>query len=120
QGAQAEVSRLGDRGQWTLGANHWRGEGTSPSATTAYGSASGGLVWVRGRSHAMRRVDDAFAVVDTNGFAGVPVRLENRVVGHTDDHGLLLVSRLNAWQANRLSIDPLDLPYDTRLGDTTI
>lgn len=119
-GTQAEVSRLGQRGQWTLGANHWRGEGDMPSTTTAYGSASGGLVLVRGHAYAMRRVDDAFAVVDTNGFAGVPVRLENRVVGLTDGNGLLLVSRLNAWQANRLSIDPLDLPVDTQLGETTI
>lgn len=119
-GAQAEVSRLGQHGQWTLGANHWRGEGEMPSATTAYGSASGGMVLVRGHTYAMRRVDDAFAVVDTNGFADVPVRLENRVVGHTDDNGLLLVSRLNAWQANRLSIDPLDLPVNTQLGETTI
>ncbi|MBB1472098.1 MULTISPECIES: fimbria/pilus outer membrane usher protein [unclassified Luteimonas] len=119
-GAQAEVSRLSQNGQWTLGANHWRGDGNTPSATTTYGSASGGLVLVRGHAYAMRRVDDAFAVVDTSGFAGVPVRLENRVVGHTDANGLLLVSRLNAWQANRLSIDPLDLPVDTQLGETSI
>ena len=117
-GMQAVLTRLGQHGQWTLGANHWRGDG--PSRTSTYLSGNGGLVFVRGHAYAMRRVDDAFAVVDTNGFAGVPVRLENRIVGHTDDNGLLLVARLNAWQANRLSIDPLDLPFDTRLGDTTI
>lgn len=119
-GAQAELTRLGQYGQWTLGANHWNGVDGLPASTTAYASANGGVVLVRGHAYAMRRVDDAFAVVDTNGFAGVPVRLENRIVGQTDRNGLLLVSRLNAWQANHLSIDPLDLPIDTRLGDTAI
>lgn len=119
-GAQAELNRLGRHGQWAVGANHWQGDGGMPSTTTAYASASGGLALVRGHAYAMRRIHDAFAVVDTNGFADIPVRLENRVIGHTDDNGLLLVSRLNAWQANRLSIDPLDLPANTRLGDTTI
>lgn len=120
RGTQAELTRLGQRGQWTLGANHWDTSGAGGSSTSLYASASGGLVVMRGHGYAMRRVDDAFALVDTNGFAGVPVRLENRVVGKTDAHGLLLVNRLNAWQANQLSIDPLDLPINTRLGETRI
>lgn len=119
-GMQAELNRLSQHGQWALGANHWRGDGVTPATTTTYASASGGLVFVRGHAYAMRRINDAFAVVDTNGFADIPVRLENRVIGHTDANGLLLVSQLNAWQANRLSIDPVELPANTRLGDTTI
>ncbi|MPW06472.1 fimbria/pilus outer membrane usher protein [Paraburkholderia sp. CNPSo 3155] len=50
--------------------------------------------------------------VSTDGIAGVPVKLENRLVGSTDDHGLLLVTPLNAWQNNDLSIDPRALPAD--------
>src|SRR5690606_15139936 len=109
-GAQAEINRLGTFGQWSLGANHWRGQDGMPSSTTAYANANGGLVFVRRHAYAMRRIDDAFGVVDTSGFAGIPVRLENRIIGETDANGLMLVSRLNAWQANRISIDPLDLP----------
>src|SRR5690606_18348765 len=119
-GAQAEINQLGTFGQWSLGANHWRGQDGMPSSTTAYANANGGLVFVRGHAYAMRRIDDAFGVVDTSGFAGIPVRLENRIIGETDDNGLMLVSRLNAWQANRISIDPLDLPANIRLGDTVI
>ena len=44
------------------------------------------------------------------------MKLENRLVGTTNDDGLLLVTPLNAWQRNRLAIDPLDLPADLQLG----
>jgi outer membrane usher protein len=66
----------------------------------------------------MRRVEDAFAMVSTDGVPNVPILQENRLVGFTDADGLLLVNRLNAWQNNRLSIDPLQAPADVRLGRT--
>jgi len=55
------------------------------------------------------RIDDAFAVVDT-GVPGVGVSLENRPVGKTDSSGLLMVPGLRAYETNRLTIDPDDLP----------
>ncbi|MCF7222653.1 fimbria/pilus outer membrane usher protein [Marilutibacter chinensis] len=82
-----------------------------------YLQASGSVVLMAGRAFAARRIDDAFAIVSTDGVAGVPVRLENRLIGHTDADGMLLVARLNAWQRNRLSIDPMMLPIDVRIGD---
>ncbi|WP_028916266.1 FimD/PapC C-terminal domain-containing protein [Pseudoxanthomonas sp. J35] len=54
----------------------------------------------------------------TDGIPDVPVKLENRLVGTTDEHGLLLVTPLNAWQKNDLSIDPLLLPADISVGCT--
>ena len=45
---------------------------------------------------------------------------ENRFVGETDRRGLLMVPRLNAWQRNKLSIDPLDLPADVRVGQVDL
>jgi outer membrane usher protein len=54
---------------------------------------------------------DSFAVVDT-GMPGVTVRHENRAIGKTNDEGRLLVTNLNAYEANRLGIDPTDLPPD--------
>ena len=53
-------------------------------------------------------------VVSTDGHPGIPVRLENRLIGSTDRNGLLLVTPLLSWQRNRLSIDTLDLPADMR------
>lgn len=110
----AEATRIGQAGQWTLGVDR----SSDAGSTLTYGSASGSLLWAGGRVHALRNVNDAFAVVSTDGVAGVPVRLENRLVGTTDADGLLLVTSLRAWQNNKVSIDPLDLPADLRLGTT--
>lgn len=118
RGGQVQLSQLGQYGQWTAGFDHQQGTGGIDSSTVAYASANGGLVWMQGHTYAMRRVDDAFALVDTSGVAGVPVRLENRIVGQTNEDGLLLINRLNAWQRNQLSIDPMDLPADMQLGST--
>jgi outer membrane usher protein len=67
-----------------------------------------------GHAFAARNVSDAFAVVST-GRADVPVLLENRLIGRTDRDGMLLVTPLNAWQRNRIGIDPMELPADLRL-----
>jgi len=79
-----------------------------------YASASGSVVWMGGHVFAAREVPDAFAVVSTDGYPGIPVRLENRLIGSTDRNGLLLVTPLLSWQRNRISIDTLDLPADMR------
>ena len=68
-----------------------------------------------GHLFATRHVDDAFAVVSTDGVPNVPVTLENRVVGNTDSDGMLLVTRLNAYQKNQLGIDAMDLPVNMRV-----
>tara|TARA_R110002049_G_scaffold45948_1_gene133644 strand:+ start:19999 stop:22353 length:2355 start_codon:yes stop_codon:yes gene_type:complete len=82
---------------------------------SGYAQASGSLVWLEGHSFASRRINDGFAVVSTDGIPDVPVKLENRVIGTTDNNGNLLVTRLNAWQNNRLSIDPMNLSADTKV-----
>ncbi|MBO9661789.1 fimbria/pilus outer membrane usher protein [Dokdonella sp.] len=108
-GGLAEVGWLGDSGQWTGGAGTFGGEGY------AYAEASGSLIRMGDHTFAARRVEDAFAVVSTDGVAEVPVRLENRPIGRTDDDGMLLVTRLQAYQRNQLSIDPMDLPATMRI-----
>ena len=108
--ALAEAGWLGDHGRVNGGvagsAGNWYG----------YAGANGGLVLMSGDVFASRSVNDAFAVVSTGDVGGVPVKLENRLIGTTGDNGLLLVTPLNAWQRNRLAIDPMDLPADMRLG----
>lgn len=109
-GGQAEVSRLGRYGQWQAGTQYWRNAGDSHR--TVYAGLSGGLLLMQRNVFPMRRAQDAFALVSTDGVADVPVMLENRPVGATDAKGHLLVTPLNAWQGNDLSIDPLALPID--------
>lgn len=116
-GGQAELNRLARYGQWSVGAQYWHeGQGN----TVGYANASGGLLLMQGQLFPMRRAYDAFALVSTDGVAGVPVMLENRFIGNTDHDGLLLVTPLNAWQENDLSIDPLVLPVDVNVARTRI
>ncbi|QQQ01227.1 fimbria/pilus outer membrane usher protein [Lysobacter enzymogenes] len=108
EGALAEAAWLTETGRVNLG---YARQG---SRDYGYASASGALVWMGGHAFAARSVSDAFAVVST-GVPGVPVLLENRPFGRTDADGMLLVTPLNAWQRNRIGIDPMELPADTRL-----
>ncbi|WP_206412990.1 fimbria/pilus outer membrane usher protein [Lysobacter enzymogenes] len=108
EGGLAEAAWLTDAGRFNLG---YARQG---SRDYGYASASGALVWMGGHGFAARSVSDAFAVVST-GVPGVPVLLENRPFGRTDASGALLVTPLNAWQRNRIGIDPMELPADTRL-----
>jgi outer membrane usher protein len=105
----AEVGYIGTHAQLRGGVNASAGE---PSA---YADLSGALVFMGGHAFAARQVNDAFAVVSTSGVADVPVQLENREIGRTDADGMLLVARLNAYQANKLAIDPMQLPADLRI-----
>jgi outer membrane usher protein len=107
-GGLAELGWLNRVGRYALGASR------QGDANYAYASAAGSLVWMGGHVFAAREVPDAFAVVSTAGFGGIPVRLENRLIGVTDANGLLLVTPLLSWQRNRLSIDTLDLPAEMR------
>jgi len=108
-GGLAELGWLGNRGQLTVGASNFG------AASYAYADANGALVLMGGHFFAARRIDDAFALVTTEGTPDIPVLLENRRTGVTDSRGLLLVSRLMAYQDNRLAIDPIDLPADQRV-----
>ena len=63
----------------------------SSDAQTRWADASGSLVWMGGETFAANRINDAFVVVSTQGFAGIPVRYENQLVGQTDRNGHLLV-----------------------------
>lgn len=112
-GGLAETTVINDVGRFGVGVASFGGD------SHGYASASGGLV-LMGGVFASRNIGDAFAVVSTDGVAGVPVKLENRLIGHTGDNGMLLVTPLNAWQRNKLSIDPMDLPANVRIADVDL
>ena len=112
--ALAEVSRLGPHGRWSAGIQH-DDSGVVRASTTLFSAASGAVLWTQGDAFALPRVDDAFAMVSTDGIAGVPVLVENRVAGETDANGTLLLRGLRPYERNRLSIDPLKLDPDMRM-----
>ena len=108
-GGSAEVTYLGRYGRVLAGAN------AIGNSRYAYGGATGSLVLMGGQAFAARGRDDGFAVLSTEGVPGVPVKLENRLIGTTDNRGMLLVTPLNAYQLNQLAIDPMQLPADVRV-----
>ncbi len=77
---------------------------------------AGSLVLMDGAVLPGRRINDAFALVTTEGMADVPVTFENRLMGRTNAQGHLLVPDLVAYENNRVAIDPLVLPVNARLA----
>ncbi|WPN55262.1 fimbria/pilus outer membrane usher protein [Pseudomonas sp. P9_2] len=86
----------------------------SSDAQTRWADASGSLVWMGGETFAANRINDAFVVVSTQGFAGIPVRYENQLVGQTDRNGHLLVPWSSAYYRGKYEIDPLNLPANVQ------
>jgi outer membrane usher protein len=80
-------------------------------------SAEGAIVAAGGDVFFANRIDDAFAIVDA-GAPGVEVMHENRPAAITDSSGKAIVTSLNAYQPNKISIDPTNLPLDASIATT--
>jgi len=109
-GGLAEASYRGQAAQIRAGLQNLSGD------TLGYAGLSGALVFMNHQFFLARPIYDAFAVVSTDGVADVPVLLENRPIGATNARGNLLVTRLNAYQRNKLSIDPMKLPANVNIS----
>lgn len=77
---------------------------------------SGAATLLAGQLAASRSVPESFAVVDAGGLAGVPIYVDHQRVATTDESGQALVYNLRPYEANRVGIDPLDLPIDTQIS----
>lgn len=62
-----------------------------------------------------RPVTDAFALISTDGYAGVPVSFENQYVGDTDSSGHLLIPSVSSWYPAHFEINPVNLPADVKV-----
>lgn len=113
-GALAELSYLGRYGRIQAGIS------SNDNNRASYASATGALVKMGGGLFAARQINNGFAVISTGGIADVPVLLQNSPIGTTNSRGLLLVSPLNAYQDNKIGIDPLALPADLRIDQVSI
>ena len=111
-----QMAEAGYKSPWgTVGGGIDRIAGQTAYRATAQGS----LAYAGGGLFAANTINDSFAVVDTDGAAGVQVLQENRPVGRTGSSGLLLVPDLRSFDANRIAIDPTDVPLDADMGQTT-
>ena len=80
--------------------------------TSTRAGLRGALATVDGATSISGPIQNSFAIVDTDGRAGVPVLYENRPIGVTDSRGLLTLPNLRPYDANRIAIDPLSVEAD--------
>lgn len=121
--AYARQSRDPDYQQATLG---WRnnkleaqgGVYGDRESYTSWGELRGALVMMDNKLFAANQINDAFAVISTDGQPDITVNFENQPVGKTDNDGYLLISGVTAYYPANYSIDTLDLPADTRIKET--
>jgi outer membrane usher protein len=78
--------------------------------------AEGTLTFLGGALYAARTVPGSFAVVNVGQLPDVPVYVENQEVARTDAAGNALLPDLLPYAANRISINPVQLPLDTSIG----
>ncbi|MEO7067196.1 MAG: fimbria/pilus outer membrane usher protein, partial [Rhodanobacter sp.] len=93
---RGELNYLGRYGQVQGGVSDNDGQ------RYVYASANGAVVLMAGGLFPTRSIYNGFAVVSTDGIANVPVKLENNLIGTTDQHGRLLIAPLNAYQNNKI------------------
>ncbi|WP_309477058.1 fimbria/pilus outer membrane usher protein [Trinickia acidisoli] len=111
---QAQVQYLGNDGEVTAAAQN------IGKVTNASLDITGAAVLMDRSVQLSRRIDNGFALVSTDGVAGIPVLHENRLIGVTDGSGHLLIPDLNAYQNNEVSIEPMNLPANVRLAATSM
>jgi outer membrane usher protein len=105
----------------------WRGRNidlggravTMNGSSAIEASAAQSFVFMPEGAFVAGRIDDGFTLVKVQQYPGVEVFLENRPVGRTDRNGNLLVTGLESYVGNALSIDPRGLPIDAAVSRTT-
>jgi outer membrane usher protein len=81
---------------------------------------SGAATLLGGEVRAVRSVNGSFALIDVGGLPDVPVYVDHQLVTRTDGRGLALLHDLRPYEANRINVEPLELPLDTRIGARTV
>jgi len=79
---------------------------------THWADLSGSVVFMANDFFLSDKINDAFIVVDTDNYAGVPVMYENQKLGKTDKNGHLLISNVSSYYPAKVDIDTLPLPAD--------
>ncbi len=82
--------------------------------------AIGGLAFTPAGLFASRRLDRSFAVLEFDGYPGLTVLHENQPIGRTDKKGRLLIDGLRAYEANKISLRPREIPLDASLQNESM
>ncbi|MDB5713341.1 MAG: fimbrial biosis outer rane usher protein [Sphingomonadales bacterium] len=111
---QAEILWRGNLGEAAVEAEH------TSDGVGLRGLASGGLVFTGGRAYATRRVEDALGVINVPDLPNVRIYQENRLVTRTDSAGRAIIPDLRAYEPNRITIAPSDVPIGDRMSSDSV
>jgi outer membrane usher protein len=84
-------------------------------ATSLRVGAAGGIVAMGGHVMFSRVVQDSFAMVEVPGTAGIDIYSNNQQVTRTNDQGVALIPRLQAYQRNLVRVDDRGLPVEVEM-----
>lgn len=79
---------------------------------------TGSVVALGERLYPSSPVDQSYGLLRVRGVKGVRGYLNQQPMGRTDEKGDMFIPNLAPFYANRLSIEPQDIPLDYRLGST--
>jgi outer membrane usher protein len=81
---------------------------------------SGAIATLDGQWFLSRRIDSSFGVARMPGFAKVRIYVDNQLAARTNADGYALLPRLYPYMRNNISLEPLDLPLDTEIGQLKV
>jgi len=92
----------------------------SPSSAAVRVEAAGSIGMIGGYGFATRPIQSSFALVRTGDVAGAAIKLWNQPAAVTGANGTALITNLGAYQQNKISIDPADIPLDVEINATEV
>jgi outer membrane usher protein len=107
---QAELEWRTSYGQFDLQAARLGGR------TGLRGTASGGVLLAGSGLYPTQRIEGGLGIVEVTGRENVRIYQENRLVAKTDSHGRAIIPGLRAYESNKVSIAPSDLPLDMQMS----
>jgi outer membrane usher protein len=80
---------------------------------------AGGLVAIGGKFFATQPLTDGYALVETDGLAGVRVSANGMPDGRTNSQGYAIVPQLGAYFTNTVALTPGDVPLNYTIDRTS-
>ncbi len=77
--------------------------------------ASGAIIALGGKLGLTRPVTDSFALIKVSDIEGIPVSMNNQIIGRTDEEGKLFIAEINSYFNNQVAIDDRQLPINRAL-----
>lgn len=102
----AELGHLSRYGEWRVGLDRDNRE------NSRYLTGEGSLMLLEKHAYALRYNQQGMALITTNGIGHIPIAIENRPAGETDENGFLLLTDLPRYHQSKITLDPLRLPPD--------